>query len=222
MLATRLSQFLSSLSLHSPLRHGSRGVFSTIEKKMKMHNILQKRNAQGRVEFGQVSPLLFVPPHIKMPFYIGMNTVPFGKREYKTDEQIEKMREVGKLARQVMNFAASLVKVGISTDEIDRQTHQFIISQEAYPSPLGYPPFMEGGKNFPKSISTSVNEILCHGIPDSRKLREGDLLKIDLTVYKCLFQLNFFWFLSFFVFSHFQLTSCATSLPLRRSSCRHV
>ncbi|KAL0912384.1 hypothetical protein M5K25_018351 [Dendrobium thyrsiflorum] len=65
---------------------------------------------------------------------------------------------------------------GLTTDEIDKAVHQMIINNGAYPSPLGY-----GG--FPKSVCTSVNECICHGIPDSRKLEDGDIINIDVTVY---------------------------------------
>jgi len=86
------------------------------------------------------------------------------------------MRRSGKLAAQVLEFAASLAKPGVTTDSIDKQVHEMIVDHGAYPSPLNY------GK-FPKSVCTSINECLCHGIPDSRALEDGDLLNIDVTVY---------------------------------------
>jgi len=94
------------------------------------------------------------------------------------------MRRAGSLGRKMMNYAGSLVKVGVTTDEIDRKVHEMIIKEGAYPSPLGYPAFIKGGSNFPKSISTSVNEVLCHAIPDTRTLQNGDIITIDITVYK--------------------------------------
>lgn len=89
---------------------------------------------------------------------------------------ITKMRAAGNLAARVLDFAGSLVRPGITTDEIDRAVHSMIVNAGAYPSPLNY-----GG--FPKSVCTSVNECICHGIPDSRVLQEGDILNIDVTVY---------------------------------------
>lgn len=86
------------------------------------------------------------------------------------------MRESGKLAAQVLDFAISLAKPGVTTDSIDKRAHQMIVDNNAYPSPLNY-------GRFPKSICTSVNECICHGIPDSRVLQDGDLLNIDVTVY---------------------------------------
>ena len=68
------------------------------------------------------------------------------------------------------------MEVDVTTDYIDEQVDQFIIDHDCYPSPLNY-------RNFPKSICTSVNEVICHGIPDSRKLEDGDILNIDITVY---------------------------------------
>lgn len=80
------------------------------------------------------------------------------------------------MAARVLEYAGSLVKPGVTTDEIDRRVHQMIIDNNAYPSPLNY------GK-FPKSCCTSVNECVCHGIPDDRPLLEGDILNIDITVF---------------------------------------
>ena len=87
------------------------------------------------------------------------------------------MREVSKLARRTLDYGHSLVKVGVTTDYIDEKVHQFIIDNEAYPSPYNY-------YKFPKSLCTSVNEVICHGIPDSRPLENGDIINLDVTVYK--------------------------------------
>jgi methionine aminopeptidase len=86
------------------------------------------------------------------------------------------MRAAGKLAAQVLDFAGTLIKPGVTTEEIDRAVHQMIVDNGAYPSPLNY------GK-FPKSVCTSVNEVVCHGIPDDRQLQDGDILNVDVTVY---------------------------------------
>lgn len=80
-------------------------------------------------------------------------------------------------AREALDLAHSLVRPNITTDEIDKAVHAFIIQNNAYPSPLNY-------HHFPKSICTSVNEVICHGIPDDRSLQEGDIVNIDITVYK--------------------------------------
>lgn len=86
------------------------------------------------------------------------------------------MREAGKLARRMLNLAIQHAQVGSTTDEIDAVVHEAIISHGAYPSPLHY-------NGFPKSICTSVNNVVCHGIPDDRPLKDGDIVSIDITVY---------------------------------------
>jgi methionyl aminopeptidase len=86
------------------------------------------------------------------------------------------MRTVCKLAREVLDIAIASAKVGVTTDEIDKIVHEATIERNAYPSPLNY-------RGFPKSCCTSVNEVICHGIPDSRPLQDGDILNIDITVY---------------------------------------
>lgn len=93
-----------------------------------------------------------------------------------TDEEIEGLKVACKLAREVLDEAAKASAVGVTTDEIDRIVHEACIERECYPSPLGY-------YGFPKSCCTSVNEVICHGIPDLRPLRDGDLLNVDITVY---------------------------------------
>jgi len=93
-----------------------------------------------------------------------------------TLEEIEKIKGSCKLARKCLDFASSLVRPGITTKCIDDQTREFIFKHGAYPSPLGF-------KNFPRSISTSVNNVAAHGIPDNRQLVEGDIVNIDITVY---------------------------------------
>jgi methionyl aminopeptidase len=91
-------------------------------------------------------------------------------------EDIVKMREAGRLAREVLDAAIRLVRPGITTDDIDALVHEETIKRNCYPSPLNY-----GG--FPKSCCTSVNEVICHGIPDSTTLLDGDIVNIDVTVY---------------------------------------
>jgi methionyl aminopeptidase len=92
-------------------------------------------------------------------------------------DDIEKMREVCKIGRKILDIAHKAIKIGIRTDEIDRIVHEACIEYEVYPSPLNY-------YKFPKSVCTSVNEIICHGIPDMRQLEDGDIINIDISVYK--------------------------------------
>jgi methionyl aminopeptidase len=96
----------------------------------------------------------------------------------KTAEELEKMRVSGQLAAQVLKMIAPYVKPGVTTGELDRICHDYIVNEQgAYPSPLNY-------HGFPKSVCTSVNHQVCHGIPGDRELREGDILNIDVTVNK--------------------------------------
>lgn len=89
---------------------------------------------------------------------------------------IQRMRDACALARDALAFAGSLVRPGVTTDEIDAQTHEFLVRHGAYPSPLRY-------GTFPKSICTSVNEVAVHGIPDDRPLLDGDVISIDVSCF---------------------------------------
>ncbi|XP_020102890.1 methionine aminopeptidase 1B, chloroplastic-like isoform X2 [Ananas comosus] len=127
---------------------------------------------------GKVSGPLPVPDHILKPPYVGTNILPEISSEFQVhdDEGVAFMRAACELAARVLEYAGTLVKPSITTNEIDEAVHEMIIGAGAYPSPLGY-----GG--FPKSVCTSVNECMCHGIPDSRQLQDGDIINIDVTVY---------------------------------------
>ena len=94
----------------------------------------------------------------------------------KDAETIERMRLAGRIAAQAMAAAAAVIAPGVTTDEIDAVGHEFLLDHGAYPSTLGY-------KGFPKSLCTSVNEVICHGIPDDRRLDEGDIVNIDITAF---------------------------------------
>jgi methionyl aminopeptidase len=93
----------------------------------------------------------------------------------KTPEQIEKMRIAGKLAGEVLDMIETYVKKGVTTDELNTICHDYIISKDATPAPLNY-------NGFPKSVCTSVNHVVCHGIPGNKKLKDGDIINIDVTV----------------------------------------
>ncbi|KAH7566561.1 hypothetical protein JRO89_XS08G0188400 [Xanthoceras sorbifolium] len=131
-----------------------------------------------RLRPGEVSPYRPVPDHILRPPYVNSRQPPgiASGPELHDEKGMESMRASGRLAAQVLEYAGTLVKPGVTTDEIDQAVHQMIIDNGAYPSPLGY-----GG--FPKSVCTSVNECICHGIPDSRPLEDSDIINIDVTVY---------------------------------------
>ena len=96
----------------------------------------------------------------------------------KTAEEIDKMRIAGRLAAEVLHMIRPMVTPGVSTDELDRICHEYIVNeQRAIPAPLNY-------RGFPKSICTSINHQVCHGIPGTRKLKNGDIVNIDITVIK--------------------------------------
>lgn len=94
-----------------------------------------------------------------------------------TEEEIEGIRVACKIGRKALDAGHAAAKAGATGEDIDRVVHETIIDEDAYPSPLNY-------YNFPKSVCTSVNEIICHGIPDSRPLVDGDILNIDVSVFK--------------------------------------
>jgi methionyl aminopeptidase len=127
---------------------------------------------------GLLSPPRPVPAHIPRPPYADTGALPDwdSTPQFHDAAGLEKMRAACKLAAQVLDHAGSLVAPGITTDAIDAAVHKMAIDAGAYPSPLNY------GK-FPKSVCTSVNECICHGIPDNRPLQAGDIVNIDVTVY---------------------------------------
>jgi methionyl aminopeptidase len=124
-----------------------------------------------------ISPRRPVPAHIPRPEYVDKDApTPFTGSEVKDEETIAKMRVAGRLAAQALQLVGKHVEPGVTTDELDRIGHEFLCDNNAYPSTLGY-------RSFPKSLCTSVNEVICHGIPDSRPIEDGDIVNIDITAY---------------------------------------
>jgi len=124
---------------------------------------------------GEISPPRRVPPHIPRPEYVGKDwPTPYAGSHVQTPETVEKMRVAGRLAAHALQLAGEHCKPGVTTDEIDRVVHEFFCDHGAYPSTLGY-------KGFPKSCCTSLNEVICHGIPDSTVLADGDIINVDVT-----------------------------------------
>lgn len=121
--------------------------------------------------------MLKVPKNIAKPeymFHSGPEVVTTS--DVKTPEVIERIRKAGTVAADALAYGGSLVKPGVTGDEIDRAIHSYLVEAGAYPSTLGY-------MGFPKSCCTSINEVICHGIPDDRPLEEGDIVNIDVTAY---------------------------------------
>ncbi|QBR91561.1 type I methionyl aminopeptidase [Nocardioides euryhalodurans] len=126
---------------------------------------------------GTVSPRRAVPERIARPEYVDRTSPErFTGSEVKDAETIAKMRVAGRLAAQARELVGSHVTPGITTDELDRIGHEFLCDHGAYPSTLGY-------RGFPKSLCSSVNEVICHGIPDSRVVEDGDIVNIDITAF---------------------------------------
>ncbi|HYO18372.1 MAG TPA: type I methionyl aminopeptidase [Dermatophilaceae bacterium] len=131
----------------------------------------------GSVAPGVLSGRRSVPASIPRPEYVDRPApAKYTGPEVKDPETIEKMRVAGRLAARAMEAAAAVIAPGVTTDEIDRVGHEYMLDHGGYPSTLGY-------RNYPKSLCTSVNEVICHGIPDDRPLEDGDIVNIDITVF---------------------------------------
>jgi methionyl aminopeptidase len=101
----------------------------------------------------------------------------------KTPEEIEKMRAAGRLAGEVLDYITPFVKANVTTDELDALCHEYMVKvQGTTPAPLNYAP--PGYPPFPKSVCTSVNQVVCHGVPGGKRLKAGDIVNIDVTVIK--------------------------------------
>ncbi|QKT07070.1 type I methionyl aminopeptidase [Gordonia sp. X0973] len=126
---------------------------------------------------GVVSPRRAVPDHIVRPEYVGRTTAKEGAEPWvQTPDIIERVRVAGKIAANALAVAGAAVEPGVTTDELDGIVHDYLVAHDAYPSTLGY-------KGYPKSCCTSVNEVICHGIPDSTVVADGDIVNIDVTAY---------------------------------------
>ena len=126
---------------------------------------------------GRISPRRSVPESIPRPEYVGKPApARFTGSEVKDADTVARMRVAGRLAAEAMAEVARHIEPGVTTDELDGVGHDFLVQRGAYPSTLGY-------KGFPKSLCTSVNEVICHGIPDSTELRDGDIVNIDITAF---------------------------------------
>lgn len=135
------------------------------------------RDAAGHLIPGRVTGLRRVPDRIPRPEYVGRP----GPRPYSGDDryapdEVERIRAAGRLAAQAVDVVGAALRPGVTTDELDAVAHDFLIAHDAYPSTLGY-------RGYPKSICTSINEVICHGIPDDTALLDGDIVKVDITAY---------------------------------------
>ena len=134
-------------------------------------------SAASPVRPGHVGPPRVVPSGIARPEYVGRPApTAYTGSEVKDAETIAKMRVAGRIAAGALAAGGAAVAPGVTTDELDRIVHEYLCDHGAYPSPLDY-------RGFPKSLCTSVNEVICHGIPDDRPLVEGDIVNLDVTCY---------------------------------------
>jgi methionyl aminopeptidase len=135
--------------------------------------------ATGRASLrpGRLSPRRQVPASIARPEYVDQpRPAPYQGTEVKDDATIEAMRVAGQLAARALEEVGRAIEPGVTTDALDRIGHEFLCDHGAYPSTLGY-------RGFPKSLCSSLNEVICHGIPDDTVLRDGDICNIDITAY---------------------------------------
>ena len=136
-------------------------------------------STREKLKPGKPTPVRKVPDHIERPEYVWKDTVQeaMGEPFVQTPETIEAMREASKIAANALKEAGAAVAPGVTTDEVDRVAHEYMCDHGAYPSTLGY-------LGFTKSTCVSLKEIICHGIPDSTVIQEGDIVNIDVTAYK--------------------------------------
>ncbi|TPW76144.1 type I methionyl aminopeptidase [Schumannella soli] len=134
-------------------------------------------DASGHLIPGPVGAERPVPRHIPRPEYVGR---PGPRRSDRGDVydfgEVARIRESSRIAARAVEAVGAAIAPGVTTDELDRVAHEFLVDHDAYPSTLGY-------RGYPKSSCTSVNEVICHGIPDDTVLRDGDLVNIDITAY---------------------------------------
>jgi len=126
---------------------------------------------------GTISPRRSVPEAITRPEYVDRPApAPYTGPEVKDAETIERMRIAGRIAANALQEVGRAAVPGVTTDELDRIGHEYLLDHNAYPSTLGY-------RGFPKSLCTSLNEVICHGIPDTTVLEDGDICNVDITAY---------------------------------------
>ncbi|MTA28394.1 MAG: type I methionyl aminopeptidase [Actinobacteria bacterium] len=135
------------------------------------------KGLEGRIEPGVISPMRSVPDHIAKPGYAATGEVTrWNESAVKSPEIIERMRHAGQMAADILRLAGEFVKPGMTTDDIDVFVHDLTVERGAYPSPLNY-------HRYPKSVCTSLNEVICHGIPDSTVIEDGDIINLDVTCF---------------------------------------
>ncbi|TDP99769.1 MULTISPECIES: type I methionyl aminopeptidase [unclassified Leifsonia] len=136
------------------------------------------KDSAGHLIPGRVTPMRPVPSRIARPEYVGRpRPAPYTRGDVYTPDEVELIRESGRIAAQAIERVGEAVRPGVTTEELDAIGHEFLLAHDAYPSTLGY-------RGYPKSICSSVNEVICHGIPDDTVIEDGDIVNIDITAYK--------------------------------------
>ncbi|MFC4336737.1 type I methionyl aminopeptidase [Salininema proteolyticum] len=133
--------------------------------------------ARAPLRPGRQTPKRTVPTEIARPEYVGKPAPsPFSGTEVKDAETVERMRVAGRIAADALKEVEKAVAPGVTTDELDRIAHDYMVDHGSYPSTLLY-------RGYPKSCCTSLNEVICHGIPDSTVLEDGDIVNVDITAF---------------------------------------
>ena len=183
LLMVSIQAFTSRTTTHS-IRYNTKGVSTGICMMGKGFGAVKKPEFKytGSIVPGIIGPKLLVPSTIGRPDYAADGIPKHQNRGMpwdvspQTPEDIARMRVSGRIAREVLDAAVRFVKAGVTTAEIDQLVHDETTKRNSYPSPLNY-------HGFPKSCCTSINEIICHGIPDSTVVNEGDIINIDVTIF---------------------------------------
>lgn len=136
------------------------------------------KDSAGHLVPGTVTLPRSVPTRIRRPEYVGKPApTRFTGSDVYSPEKIELIRESGRIAAQAIEAVGRAIRPGVTTEELDDIGYDFLIAHDAYPSTLGY-------RGYPKSLCSSVNEVICHGIPDDTVLENGDIVNIDITAFK--------------------------------------
>ncbi len=135
------------------------------------------KDSAGHLVAGKLSPQRTVPLNIARPEYVGKAApATYAGNDIYDSATITKIRNAGRIASRALDAVGAAIRPGVTTDELDAIGHKFVVAAGAYPSTLGY-------RNYPKSLCTSLNEVICHGIPDDTVLEDGDIVNVDITAY---------------------------------------